>query len=520
MNKLKLSTQLVIGFTLLTLLIVVLGVTAWWRVNAISQANHLAIEDRYVKVKRFVKLRENNLIVARATRDLFLATDPAKVAALKEEIAATSKSTLAELDILKSTLSTAKGKALFEQLNSAREDYKGARDRVMKQLAAGNKDEAYRLLEEDLAPRHAKYMEAVQTLITLGDQLMNMAKAQADDQVATTHEVVLGLVLLSVTLAVFGAWWIIHATTQPLHHAVKVARGVASGDLTEPIHIEGDSEVAQLLMALKDMQQHLSGVVGRVRQNAEGVALASSEIASGNADLSSRTEHQASALQQTAASMEELGTTVRGNADNAQVANQLSIEAQAVAQRGGQAMQDVVDTMKSISDSSRRIADIIGVIDGIAFQTNILALNAAVEAARAGEQGRGFAVVAGEVRSLAQRSSEAAKEIRTLITQSTERVDTGTQQVDSAGATIQDVVRSISRVADIVGEISSASREQSAGVAQVGEAVSSMDQATQQNAALVQQSASAAENLRHQADELVAAMAVFKLPAGLHRAMA
>jgi len=292
--------------------------------------------------------------------------------------------------------------------------------------------------------------------------------------------------------------------------ATALARGVADGDLTTPVTVAaGDS--TSLMASLKHMQDSLAEVVDNVRQGSHGVATASAEIAQGNNDLSARTEQQASALEQTAASMEELSSTVKQNADNARQGNQLALSASAVAVKGGEVVSQVVETMKGINESSRKIADIIQVIDGIAFQTNILALNAAVEAARAGEQGRGFAVVASEVRSLAGRSADAAKEIKTLISTSVERVEQGTALVDQAGATMTEVVSSIRRVTDIMGEISAASSEQSAGVAQVGEAVTQMDQATQQNAALVEQSAAAAESLKGQAGQLVQAVAVFKL---------
>ena len=294
--------------------------------------------------------------------------------------------------------------------------------------------------------------------------------------------------------------------------AAEVARAVAEGDLTTPIRLKA-GDASSLMAQLEAMQKSLAGTVSAVREGSENVATASAEIAQGNQDLSNRTEQQASALEQTAATMDELGSTVRNNADNARQANQLALGASSVAQRGGAAVGQVVQTMKGINESSTKIADIISVIDSIAFQTNILALNAAVEAARAGEQGRGFAVVASEVRSLAQRSAQAAKEIKTLIGVSVERVAQGSAQVASAGQTMDEIVDAIKRVTDIVAEISSASAEQSSGVAQVGQAVSQMDQATQQNAALVEQSAAAAESLRQQAQQLVQAVAVFKLAA-------
>ena len=294
-------------------------------------------------------------------------------------------------------------------------------------------------------------------------------------------------------------------------YATDITRRIAAGDLSVAIALKPHDQTS-LLHAIKSMRDAFTGIVGRVRQGSESVATASSEIAHGNMDLSQRTEEQASALEQTAASMEQLSATVRQNADNAKQANQLAQGASSVAIQGGEVVGQVVETMKGINDSSKKISDIIGVIDGIAFQTNILALNAAVEAARAGEQGRGFAVVASEVRSLAGRSADAAKEIKRLIHDSVERVERGTALVDSAGSTMTEVVSSIRRVTDIMGEITAASIEQSQGVAQVGDAVTQMDKATQQNAALVEESAAAAESLKLQAAQLVDVVAVFKLP--------
>ena len=320
-------------------------------------------------------------------------------------------------------------------------------------------------------------------------------------------------VLITAALMTLAALWLAKRLSTPMSRAVVVADRIAEGGLASTIVPAGSDETIQLLEAMARMQTNFGNIVRTVQTNAESVATASAEIAQGNHDLSARTEQQASSLEETAASMEELGAQVKHNADNARQANQLAQSASTVAVQGGEVVAQVVDTMKGIVDSSRRIADIISVIDGIAFQTNILALNAAVEAARAGEQGRGFAVVASEVRSLAGRSAEAAREIKDLIGTSVERVEHGTALVDKAGATMVDVVASIRRVTDIMGEISSASNEQSLGVAQVGEAVTQMDHATQQNAALVEQMAAAASSLKSQAGELVQAVAVFKLGA-------
>ncbi len=319
------------------------------------------------------------------------------------------------------------------------------------------------------------------------------------------------LMLLGAIAAVVAGVLVSRSITRPLVKAVEAAQSVAAGDLRTTITVSTDDETGQLLQALKDMTGSLQNIVAQVRGGAETIALASGEIARGNLDLSSRTEQQAGAIEETASSMEEITSTVQQNADNARQANQLAISACDVAAKGGRMVEQVVGTMASISESSRKIVDIISVIDGIAFQTNILALNAAVEAARAGEQGRGFAVVAGEVRNLAQRSATAAKEIKELIGDSVQRVDAGNRLVGETGATMGEIVTSVRRVMDIIGEISTASAEQGAGIAQVNMAVSEMDTATQQNAALVEEAAAAAESLREQTLALNQVVSVFKL---------
>jgi methyl-accepting chemotaxis protein-1 (serine sensor receptor) len=354
----------------------------------------------------------------------------------------------------------------------------------------------------------AKLLEQAGDRIAADSAAVSTAAA-AGARRATLLSAVLMLVVCAVGIA--GAFLFSRTITRPLARAVAATRAVAAGDLQQAIDVTGRDEVADLLRALQDMQTSLSVVVTDVRQNSEHVATASAQIAAGNNDLSARTEQQASALQQAAASMEQLSVTVRQNAASAQQANQLAMGASTVAISGGETVNGVISTMKGINESSRKIVEIIGVIDGIAFQTNILALNAAVEAARAGEQGRGFAVVASEVRSLAQRSADAAKQIKTLISTSVERVEAGTALVDRAGVTMTEIVASIERVTAIMGEISAATSEQSTGVSQVGEAVAQMDKATQQNSALVQESAAAAESLKGQAQSLVQAVAVFRL---------
>jgi len=388
---------------------------------------------------------------------------------------------------------------------------------------ANQADEATKAMLTEVRPAHAAWFGALSEMVALESKLNDDATrdAKASYESAKLAMLIFGAVALVLGLTV--AFLIVRQLTSQLGgepgEVAEIAERIAAGDLSREV-TTGARDTSSALFAMRSMRDNLVGIVSGVRSNAEGVATASAQIAQGNSDLSGRTEEQASALEQTAASMEQLSSAVVQNAENARQANQLSISASGVAAQGGQVVAEVVETMKGINDSSRRIADIIGVIDGIAFQTNILALNAAVEAARAGEQGRGFAVVATEVRNLAGRSAEAAKEIKRLISTSVERVEQGTALVDKAGATMAEVVQSIRRVTDIMGEISAASSEQSQGVKQVGEAVTQMDQATQQNAALVEESAAAAGSLNTQAAELVSAVAVFKLPGDGARASA
>uniref|UniRef100_UPI0035AFBAF5 methyl-accepting chemotaxis protein n=1 Tax=Hylemonella sp. TaxID=2066020 RepID=UPI0035AFBAF5 len=354
----------------------------------------------------------------------------------------------------------------------------------------------------------AKLLDEIEVLFAKeAESLAELAQKQGEQAIVLSTVLVVIICAISAVLALS----LTRAVVRPIQLAVTTTNEISQGNLSVDIPVQGRDELAELLRSISQMRDNLAQMVTRVRQGAESVSTASAEIAQGNQDLSARTESQASALEQTAASMEELGSTVKQNADNARQANQLAQSASTVAVQGGEVVAEVVQTMKGINESSRKIADIISVIDGIAFQTNILALNAAVEAARAGEQGRGFAVVASEVRSLAGRSAEAAREIKALINDSVGRVEQGTVLVDQAGHTMEDVVSSIKRVTDIMGAISAASAEQSSGVAQVGEAVTQMDQATQQNAALVEQMAAAASSLRTQAQELVQTVSVFRL---------
>ena len=379
------------------------------------------------------------------------------------------------------------------------------------QVLAFNSEGAAKVIASRIDPLNT------QTLAQI-NKLVDMQAAAARDvmagSVASDRKLMLmlfGLGAAAVAIGVLCALAITRSITVPLSGAVEVAQKVAAGELTSQVHVEGKDETSELLQALKDMNASLAKTVGDVRLGTELITTASQEIASGNADLSSRTESQASSLEETASSMEELTSTVKQNADNARQANQLAVSASSVAEKGGTVVAQVVDTMGSIKESSRKIFDIIGVIDGIAFQTNILALNAAVEAARAGEQGRGFAVVATEVRNLAQRSAGAAKEIKELIGDSVGKVDAGSKLVDEAGQTMDLIVTSIKQVADIMGEITAATQEQSNGIEEVNQAITQMDEMTQQNAALVEEAAAAAESMQEQAQNLAQAVSIFKL---------
>jgi methyl-accepting chemotaxis protein len=354
-------------------------------------------------------------------------------------------------------------------------------------------------------------IHAIDEIVAYETQQAAKAGEESKAEYGSSRQLMLLLGALAMMLGGVAAWFITRTITRPINEAVTVAETVAAGDLTSRIDASAKDETGRLLRALKNMNDSLVNIVGQVRSGTETMATASSEIAAGNLDLSSRTEQQASSLEETASSMEELTSTVKQNADNARHANQLAVSASEVAVKGGTVVAQVVDTMAAINESSKKIVDIIEVIDGIAFQTNILALNAAVEAARAGEQGRGFAVVASEVRNLAQRSAAAAKEIKTLIGDSVDKVNTGTKLVDNAGTTMVEIVDSIKRVTDIMGEITAASQEQSAGIEQVNQAITEMDHVTQQNAALVEEAAAAAGSLQDQSNKLAQVVSVFQI---------
>ncbi|MFN4118016.1 methyl-accepting chemotaxis protein [Acidovorax sp.] len=516
-SNLSVAKRLALGFALVLLLsMAVIGLSIS-RLNALADATEEMVQNP-IKTERLVSDWARNLRSG-ITRTAAVArsSDASLADFFAEDSKASSKSSGELQKAVETLMQLDSEKKLFQEIGELRTVYLKNRDTIFALKKEGKVDEANTLLETQFMPDAARYAAKMEDLLrNQREQVDRLGQAIQDNRQAS-RRLLLALGLLSVALGALFSWLLARSVTQPLAQASDLARRVADGDLTAPVPAHGKDELGALMSSLELMQNNLANVVDRVRSGSESVSNASAEIAQGNSDLSARTEHQASALEETAASMEQLNSAVRHNADNARQANQLALTASQVAAQGGAVVGEVVETMKGINDASRKISDIISVIDSIAFQTNILALNAAVEAARAGEQGRGFAVVASEVRSLASRSAEAAKEIKTLISASVERVEQGTALVDKAGATMSEVVGSIRRVTDIMGEISSASNEQSAGVAQVGEAVTSMDQATQQNAALVEEMAAAASSLRTQAQDLVQVVAVFKLAAHQQR---
>ena len=514
MNHFKISTRLMLLIGLMSVLLLIVGGIGLYGTDQTRDGLRTVYEDRAVHLGQLSHIQSNLLENRLALTNALANFSPEEVQRAATEI----NKNLAENNELwaayVATKLTPDEKRLADKFAADRNKFvdDGLKPTVAA-LQAGDIEAAKKLNDDKVRPAYAPLREDMNALLEL-----QLSEAKNEYNTATArYSNLRALSIGSVVAGIFfGALFglaVMRNITRSLNEAVEAADAVAHGDLSRAIPVHGKDEIALLLRSLAAMQESLAQVVQRVRIGSESVSLASAEIAQGNQDLSGRTESQASALEETAASMEQLGSTVRQNADNARAANQLAQSASTVAVQGGQVVAQVVDTMKGINDSSKKIADIISVIDGIAFQTNILALNAAVEAARAGEQGRGFAVVASEVRSLAGRSAEAAKEIKSLITESVNRVEAGSALVDQAGTTMQEVVGSIRRVTDIVGEISAASSEQSAAVTQVGEAVTQMDQVTQQNAALVEEMAAAASSLRSQAADLVNTVAVFKLGA-------
>ncbi|NEX60839.1 methyl-accepting chemotaxis protein [Noviherbaspirillum galbum] len=511
LRQLKIGTRLALGNAIAILMMIVLSVAAIMTMQRLSSHTHALATDKVPKVLLAYETLDRVNEVARTLRNSILSSDAefikkelARLEALRSEIGA-------KLDQLGKAVQGEQETSQLKLVLDARERFRASQMQFLKMAADGKRDEAVIFLLSTVRDDQLKLMTAMKEMIKLQADGVRQADEQAAEDSASMRNMTIFLTVVACLLTGVGVALITRSIVAPLNDAVGLARRVADGDLSSRITASARDETGQLLQALHDMNDSLARTVAHVRVGTDTIGTASREIANGNADLSSRTESQASSLEETASSMEELTSTVKQNAENARQANQLVVSASEHAVKGGAVVSEVVGTMGAIKDSSRKIVDIITVIDGIAFQTNILALNAAVEAARAGEQGRGFAVVAAEVRNLAQRSASAAKEIKALISDSVEKVDAGGKLVNEAGKTMDDIVASVKHVADIMGEITAASTEQSAGIEQVNMAITQMDEMTQQNAALVEQAAAAAQSMQDQAQTLSQAVAAFRL---------
>ncbi|MBU1225090.1 MAG: MCP four helix bundle domain-containing protein [Gammaproteobacteria bacterium] len=524
LKNLTIKSRLIFVIAFLSVLLVGIGILGMASLNVTNASLKRVYEDRVIalgQLERVSALINRNQILVGESVSGQLSAFPEDVAVVDKNVAEIRRLMEEIGTLLKaytSTKLTAEEAKLVEGLSANRIKYgREAMQPALAALSGHDFQQAGEILQGPLKETYPPVRASAEALVQLQ---LDVAKGEfeaAQSRYVTVRNVAIIVMLAGVLLAALIGYWLIRAIAGPLNEAVRVAESVAAGDLTQNIEVRSQDETGQLMQAMKNMNDSLVHIVGQVRNGTETIAVASREIATGNADLSSRTESQASSLEETASSMEELTSTVKQNAENARQANQLVGSTAEVAVKGGRVVGQVVDTMASIKDSSRKISDIIGVIDGIAFQTNILALNAAVEAARAGEQGRGFAVVASEVRNLAQRSAGAAKEIKALIEDSVGKVDAGGRLVDEAGKTMDEIVSSVKRVTDIMGEIAAASQEQSTGIEQVNQAITQMDNVTQQNSALVEEAAAAAESLQDQAGKLAQAVSVFRLEGGSYR---
>ncbi|KQQ33676.1 chemotaxis protein [Duganella sp. Leaf126] len=512
---LKIATKLRVSFGAVLLLTLIMGVSAIHSTAQVNQASNELADNWMPSVRMAMELRGDVNEMRRWELAHMLASDAAGHADYEQRMAKTLDKSRGHRQAYEKLISSPEEQALVNAYDQSWRAFLADHDKMVALSSGGRKDEALALSRGSSTQNLTALLATLEKLVKLNIDGGDLASTVASATYETARTTSITLLVLAIGIGLALASWVARIVSAPLQDALVAANAVAEGDLTREIAVNSACETGQLMQALKTMTANLQSLVAQVRSGTDLIATASAEIATGNQDLSSRTEQQASSLEETASSMEELTSTVRQNADNARQANQLAQSASGIASRGGDVVGQVVGTMASINESSRKIEDIISVIDGIAFQTNILALNAAVEAARAGEQGRGFAVVAGEVRNLAHRSAAAAKDIKQLIADSVQNVETGSQLVNQAGATMNDIVASITRVTDIMAEISSASSEQSDGIEQVNQAITQMDEVTQQNAALVEQSAAAAESMQEQAAQLSEVISLFKIHASV-----
>lgn len=511
LNNISLNWRLCGPILISTAVTALLILVSWIGLDKIHRDIDLINEDRYLKVKAVTQIKDDLNLKARSVRNLIVFDDPSiRELEFKQIVEARERIDHA-LQRLAPLLESNKEKQLFEQVMVQRRPFSAALDRFLSIARQSGSQDMRSSLQDTLRPRQLEYMASLDQLVSYEEELMEMAGVETEHHIRDVTSQMVGLGLIGALSACAFGIWIAKRLSHQLSQVISVASAVADGDLTQDITVHGRDEIGQMMQALARMQSQLKETVNTVRLASDSIATGASEIATGNHDLSYRTEQQAASLQQTAASMEEMSATVKANADTAGVANGLAQSAGQAAQDGGEVMDQMISTMSEIAESSRRISEITNVIDGIAFQTNILALNAAVESARAGEHGRGFAVVANEVRTLAQRSAQAAKEIKSLIAASGERVQRGSDLVEQAGTAMDDIVSRVRRVSDLIQEINVATQQQSQGISQVGAAVSHLDQSTQQNAALVEEAAAAAGSLSHQADALVNVITRFKL---------
>jgi methyl-accepting chemotaxis protein len=510
-SNIKIGARLALGFCLVLLCAAAVLLNGLWRMSEMKGSSAYIIDQKVASMTAAMSMRESGSALALALRKVVTPTDAAEGQQENQHLSKILQAYAGYEGQLTKLTSTSKGKQLLDDSVAGRKVLFPIVENARQMVAGGNYFDAAQLLKSDFVPAYDKWIGSVGAVATYQQEDMGKAYVAFQDSYHIGQISMIAIGVLTLLLGAFFTRSITRKITAPLQRAGQITETIASGDLTLVVDEQSHDEAGQLVHSLNAMQTKLASTVYEIKQSAGIIAVASQEIATGNADLSHRTESQASSLEETASSMEQLTSTVKQNAENAHQANQLVMSASDYAVKGGKVVGDVVQTMGSIKQSSSKIVDIIGVIDGLAFQTNILALNAAVEAARAGEQGRGFAVVASEVRSLAQRSASAAKEIKLLIGDSVSKVDAGGKLVDEAGATMNEIVNSVKHVADIMGEITAASREQSAGIAEVNNAIAQIDEITQQNAALVEQAAAAAESLQEQADMLARAVGVFKI---------